>query len=440
MKKNENNKEIFVELIITPDCNQACSYCYLQKHKDELNPPETRNKEKIVENLHIILQHFIDEKLVLNRLDLFSGEIWGYPFGNKILDIILEYVKKGLQIRMISIPTNGSFAFSQDLADILSSYFVKYSIYNCKLNFSISYDGIALDNINRASLNKIDKNQQYLKILTDFMRKNEAGFHPMISFYGIENQIENYKSWIELLHTYFDYHDQKNNYGRVMQLETREHGWTDEKINEYLKWLKFLIDTDIKEYYDNDISTFGKVVSNKMTYERYLLNQGMTNPLIWNAYFPYFVGGSGSFLGCNYGASLNIRLGDLAIVPCHRTSYPNFILGHYKIKDNKIDGIECQNLPLTSASYVSSFKLKPICNTCALNNVCLRYCVGANYEQNQELFYPEEDNCKLQKAKTIFLYLYYKKLGFEIGLLNTAYRKLKETEPEVVSKWSIIIR
>ena len=31
-----------VELIIRPECNQKCSYCYITKYGNELYPPEKR--------------------------------------------------------------------------------------------------------------------------------------------------------------------------------------------------------------------------------------------------------------------------------------------------------------------------------------------------------------------------------------------------------------
>jgi sulfatase maturation enzyme AslB (radical SAM superfamily) len=42
-----SEKAVGLELIITSDCNLNCSYCYLNKHKDELYPKEFRNPETI---------------------------------------------------------------------------------------------------------------------------------------------------------------------------------------------------------------------------------------------------------------------------------------------------------------------------------------------------------------------------------------------------------
>ena len=39
-----------IELYITPECNQKCTYCYLQKHMEDLYPKEIRNKEQILKN------------------------------------------------------------------------------------------------------------------------------------------------------------------------------------------------------------------------------------------------------------------------------------------------------------------------------------------------------------------------------------------------------
>lgn len=259
----------------------------------------------------------------------------------------------------------------------------------------------------------------------------------MISPINIEQQIENYKLWIQYLEKYLESKNNKvSGYGRIMQLETREFGWTDDKIIEYLKWLKFLIDTDLEHYFHNDKELFFKVA---------LINdieifEDDYYPYI-GSYMPYRVDPSSHLLGCSLGRSIIVRLGDLAIVPCHRTSYPKFILGYYEVKDDKIVDVSCNNFPLANAIYVTSFLSKPKCTGCSIEKYCTKYCLGSNYEQNKELFYPEETNCNLQKATNIFLYLYYQKIGIKnYKNVNDCFKTMQKREPEVVTKWSTIIQ
>jgi hypothetical protein len=232
----------------------------------------------------------------------------------------------------------------------------------------------------------------------------------MISSHGIEHQIENLDAWIALFDKYYSHRHPMQVFGMLMQLETREQGWTTEKITYYLKWLKHLIDIDLNKYFEG----------NKNNFERYINNRTDQNELLKEAgyhdvqnclrpYLPYKInaGYSDGALGCSLGRNLVVRMGDLAIVPCHRTCYPKFILGHYEVENDKIVDISCENYSLASGIYVTGFNSKPFCYECALNHCCVKYCCGANYETHQELFYPEESNCELQKAKFVFLHLYY---------------------------------
>lgn len=435
--------EPVIELFLTPNCNQMCTYCYLQKNKEGLYPSEFNKKELILNNLHSILDYFVKEHIFIPRLDLFSGEIFGYPFGNQIFDIILEYQEKGLEIGMISLPTNASFCFSPDIIAIMESYIVKFANYSTNLSISVSYDGPVLDLESRPVLGKkIHKDEQYLDNLCTFMQKHHYGFHPMISPYGIEKQIDNYKEWIKLIKKYFPVKYPLQNHGLIMQLETREQGWTFEKITEYLKWLKFLIDTDIKEFFEDNLDDFKSFVVDKKRTDTILREKGYIPDGTWSPYFPYNIDNHNAYLGCSLGKTIMIRVGDLAIVPCHRTSYSKYLLGHYVLDDNgAITGVKCDNFALTSAIYVTGFLTKPVCSTCAIGKYCIKYCMGANHEANQELFYPEESNCELQKAKIYFLYLYFNKLGItNHKQLNEAYEALKTQEPEVINKWYNVIQ
>lgn len=427
-----------LEFFITPYCNQKCNYCYLMKHKEDLYPSNISDNKIILKNLRIFLDYCLEKKyFYIKQVDLFSGEIWGYPFGNQILDIILEYLDKGIQIKCLCIPSNCSFCNSKDFLKIIENYILQFKIRHCDLVFSISYDGVVLDNLSRPSLNQniFDKtNEKYIDNIFTFAEKYDFGFHPMISQFGIESQIENYAKWIELIKKYWGTKNFESTYGIVMQLETREVGWTDEKIVSYLKWLKFLIDTDIKEYFHNSPKDFC---------ETCLKDGYQGDSRFGGTYMPYSIQSMGPDLaGCDFATNLQLRLGDLAYVPCHRTSYKQFILGHYIVENNHIVDFYSENLPLMNSMYITGLRYKPFCIDCPLLTNCSKNCFGANFEANKELFYPEPSNCNLQKAKVIFMIHYYKKLGFidELPCLLTNKKLLKEKEPEVYNKWSIIIQ
>ena len=58
-KKNSNlmnlNKNS-LELIIRPECNQKCEYCYITQHGKELYP-QRLNKEETLHNIDLILDY-----------------------------------------------------------------------------------------------------------------------------------------------------------------------------------------------------------------------------------------------------------------------------------------------------------------------------------------------------------------------------------------------
>lgn len=426
----DGNNSIPLELFITPYCNQSCTYCYLQEHMDDLYPEEIRNNQLILKNLRKLLEYFVENKMCIPRIDLFSGEIWGWPFGNQVLDIILEYLDKGLIIHDLIVPSNCSFCQYDNLTEIIESYICKFFNYNCKVHFSISYDGEVIDNLNRPSKNQL-KQQDFCNKLFAFAKKFDFGFHPMIDANNIEYQIQNYDSWIENIKKNISLADQRKWYGNIMQLEVRDNKWTDEKILYYLSWLNYVINTDFDFFFDKNKDLFFKfLVSKKTVYEEY--NK--------RTYVPYILNTNGTSLGCQLGVSLIVRLGDLAIIPCHRTSYKKFILGYFEEENEKITGnLIANNISLANAIYGTGFFTKPKCSTCIMNHNCVKYCMGANYE-NQDLFFPVKENCELQKAKNIFLLNKYRDMGlFDSSSGEEAKKIFKNIEEmEIIAeKWKI---
>jgi len=97
-----------LELFITADCNQNCEYCYLKRY-DKLYPKEFRNSQIILKNLQILYDYILENQFQIPVIDFFSGEIWHSQFGHDILDITLEYIKKGMSIGYIMITSNCFF-------------------------------------------------------------------------------------------------------------------------------------------------------------------------------------------------------------------------------------------------------------------------------------------------------------------------------------------
>ena len=364
----ENNKIFRLELILTPDCNKECKYCYLQKNKDKMYPQETRDLNLILKNLDSLLNYYLKKDLKIRKLDLYSGEIWGSKFANSVFDTILKFIDNGLKINTIIIPSNGSFIFNDEYLSNVEYYINEFHQRKVELCYSLSYDGI-LDQENRPF--NIYTECQEDKIF-EFAQKYEFGFHPMISAYGIEKQIDNHWFWVEKMKKY-----SKNLLIDIMFLEVRDGGtWTKEKIQHYLAWLKVFAEWAIKEEFNNDY------LESLMQILRI-----SDNPL-GCSYVPFFQTINNNEISCSLTQSLVVRLGDLAVVPCHRLCYGKHIYGKYILKDDEIVGVKGKNVNLMHSNLLlgSSGYLK--CDICPFAQYCIKQCQGACFEFNKEPLYP----------------------------------------------------
>lgn len=105
-------------------------------------------------------------------------------------------------------------------------------------------------------------------------------------------------------------------------------------------------------------------------------------------------------------------MGDLAIVPCHRTSYDPLIYGNFIVENQKITGIYAKNVELANYIYSMNPSISMLkCSSCAYAPLCDKGCLGAQLERNHDLFLPCTSVCEMEKAKLKFLILKYDKMG-----------------------------
>ena len=247
-----------LELFITSSCNQKCEYCYLCKYEDSLYPKEIREQETILKNLQIFLNFLLENKVKIYSADLFSGEIWHTDFGLKVLELIYEYLMKGLQIRQFIVASNCSFIESKQHFFKIQKYIKLYREIGSSLDFSISIDGKINEDISR-QLKNGQRDEEFYDKLFSFAAYNHFGFHPMISACTIENAKENYL-WFK---NECKKHD-LNFYNAVMFLEVRNNDWTKEKLEHYADFLKFYID-DVSITYPKSLKFRNKVLEDLTT-------------------------------------------------------------------------------------------------------------------------------------------------------------------------------
>lgn len=405
-----------IELIIRPECNQQCEYCYITKHGKKLYPKRFTNEE-ILNNLKLILDYFfIEKKLYVKHWELFAGDLF---YDNLIFDIfdifypylknIYEHYSHLTEITNIMIPNNCSFIKSDEKIKKMQEYIDKFADIHCRIVLSASIDGKYAQGVRE----KDEYEDEYYEKLFTFFQKNQYGYHPMIYAGNIEHAIENYDWWLEQLEKY------NTNLYQPMLLEVRNPDeWTDEKIQAYLKLLKHIINRRIKMF-DNDIEEFtDHLFTNHMKvrekescgYDPIVfpdvsnLNQADTN-----------------IITCSFSENLHIRLGDLSIVPCHRMCYPQFVAGNYIVnkEKNKIIGIEGYNVTSYISMVTYNPSVAPGCVTCPIKTHCIKGCFGAQYEWTGEYLIPILSVCTLFKAKTAFLIKTY----YDLGVLKIAKEK-----------------
>lgn len=419
--KNFNSRKQF-ELFITSQCSGNCEYCYLIKHQEDLYPSNLLDKNQILNNLKLFCDWYKENKFKTS-IEIFSGEIIKNGFWFDIFDVLYDAFNDEKLIykpALIRLAENGDFLEDEVLIQKVQRYIDKFKDININIIFSLSIDGKYMDEINR----KRKRDDDYYKRAFDFCTKNFYAFHPMVAANNIEHWIENFDWW----------KSQKNSKAvidEIMMLEVRNNDWTKEKIQSYIEFLDHVIDYEFKKVdYNKDIfvkrifkldSYPGKGYRN---YSLHLLNNIYDNI-------------DKAAASCSINHSLCVRLGDLAIVPCHRTSYKDFISGYFKVKDNKIIGFECKNLEILQAINTWGRFIGPKCQTCFNKYYCPGPCFGSNYENTNDLFITPDSVCNLLKSKTLFMLVKFDSLGLfpyiekylskeNYDTIKYTYNKLKE--------------
>ncbi len=409
-----------LELYVTAACNQKCEYCYLVRHK-ELYPREAMEPETIKKNMKIFLDWCLGQGFSFNKIDLFSGEIWHYEFGWEILDILLSYIRRGLRVKSVMIPTNASFALSDRATVEIMNRIEDYGNAGCCLQFSGSIDGGFSDGLTRQgndARQTLEKNSgDFYDRFFSFWRQFGFLFHPMVSAENVKYWKENFQWWEDRCEKYgYDV------FRDVMMLEVRNDGWTDENIRDYTDFLDFLIDKFLTERCGGDV----KKLANHLFLTDIFTPGG-------SGYINFGLTKSDAFQGCTVSDMLTVRLGDLAIPPCHRTAYDELLYGKFQVENGKIVGIEEHNPQIASRILLQdSILCSPGCDRCPYSYFCLRGCYGAQREVEKDPFMPIESVCCLFKGKIDFLIDKYEKIGVwdvlrNLSPANARYEAAKET-------------
>ena len=389
-----------LEIYLTALCNQNCEYCYLIKHANSIYPREFDNKELIMKNLGILYQWIIDEQFFIPRIEFFSGEIWHSQYGLDVLQLTYDYLKKGMKVNSILIPSNCSFLLDEIQTAKIQQYIDDMKQIGVNLLFSISVDGAVIENQMRPLNSKIEKTEEFYERMFMFAYHNNFGFHPMIAAKSVKYWIENFKWWKKKCAEY-----NMNVYQSVMMLEVRNDDWTDEAIEDYNQFMNFLIDEIVK---DNDYNI--EKYSNALCH--YRLEPTDKDKPTPTGYIPYSFLTCDTFPGCTVANSLTVRIGDLAICPCHRTAYNKNLYGWFVVDNDKIIDIKANNPQMAIKILTSNHNLCLFeCDVCPYRLFCLKGCYGAQMEASADPVVNIPGVCKFFRSKFDNLINKYQEIG-----------------------------
>ena len=415
--------EKILELYIKSQCPSNCSYCYLAKHGKELYPYELQNEENILKNLGIIIDWYITNRFKC-AISLFSGEIICSGLAFKIFDIMLEKWKDtDYRPSAIMFPENADFIHKKpELMPKVDEYIQKFTDLDIEFTFSLSVDGKYMDE-NRS---RADRPHNFYENVIGFASHHYFAFHPMVSAYNIEKWKDNYDWW--------NGPEVPSHVGdRMMTLEVRNDDWTEEKITQYLEFLDHVINTEFERKAFGDKERFARRIVQKENYP----NKGYDMIALPNFFNDSNLDNNG--IGCSIKNALSIRVGDLAIVPCHRLSYEQFITGKLLTENNKIVGFEGGNWEILSAILSWNRATAHKCSKCEVNKWCMGPCFGSNFESTNEIFITPQSVCNLFRVKIMFLIMKYYDMGlfpyFEKLLSEKHYKDLLKFKNDLEAKF-----
>lgn len=425
-----------IELIIRPECNQKCQYCYITNHGDELYPKEERlDKKQILSNLNAILDYIYHQKKnIVKDIQLFAGDLLYDDLICDILDLLYKYLYESYsqwaqiyqKIRaVIVIPTNfHGFVKNDELYEKMKDYIKKMNDIDISLCFSCSTDG----KYAVSAREQMVFDDEYWTEYFERAFQLNSGYHPMVSAETIENSIENFDWWIENLERVY-FHEHLNDRPcfkprMPFMLEVRNDNWTDEKIEYYLKFLEHIIQWRLS-LVNNNIEKFAKSLYYD---EQHDPQQQIPDYDIIR--IKAFAGSNVERLGCGLQRDIILNIQNLTIVPCHRLAYKQFLGGKFITDENNliIDVIPYNISQYLTLKYFKQ-QVLPKCESCENKYFCLRGCIGSQYEYSGELYYPIPCVCKLFKAKTDYLIKTYS----ELGIFKTAAKNNYLTQLDIDS-------
>lgn len=413
-KEKRTQREFYsnLEIIVTPDCNLACTYCYVRRHSAKLYPEEIKNLDDIRNNTSLLVEWLIENKLVPNAIELFSGSLFSQQVGWDVLEILYnKYSSVGEELRPfeIVIPTNFTFLIDDETTKRVEDIFHRFQNIGIRFHLSGSVEGKYMEQNRPFKQNlklgtgtnehiyipnsKEPRDDEYYEKVFAFCKKYKFGLHPMVYSRNIENWKQNYVWFQEMLKKH------KIRFNSFMMLEVRNEEWTEKQLAEFSSFIEFAVDYVFKNIFKENKKDFLKFMKEEMVVKSIFDSCFSKNIL--------------TGISCSIQQAVYVRAGDLHIVPCHRTSYTGLEYGKFVTSDNKIVDIEGLNIELMTQILTFDHRTLSMCENCVIKEVCNQTCLGANLESTGELFAPPPSVCRLSYARILGAVRAIKNIGLE---------------------------
>lgn len=372
-----------IELIISPECNLGCKYCYLHRYRKDIFPASCFDHDLTIQNLHKILNW-----LTINdyccELEIFSGELFGQEIGYEVMEIIYEWAKntpKERRVPMITIPTNFTFIMSEEHTNKVGNLIERFREIDVCLGLSASFDGKYMEE-NRPFLpNSLDikfngvRDDDYYDRCFAFCQKYGCGLHPMVYSKNIEKWPQNFDWFQEKMEEY------DLLWESLYLLQVRNEDWNTEQIKHCTDFIEHLY-----------AFAWEKVGHDPSLLVSWILKGQGFNILGQ----PYTTCGRG--ITCGIQSQFGIRVSDLMVYPCHRLGYKDFYQGQFVDDDRTGLKFMCMNVESLVTTYTLHKESFPYCAQCPINKLCTGQCLGACYESNSNMFVPIPSVCALHHA------------------------------------------
>lgn len=181
-----------------------------------------------------------------------------------------------------------------------------------------------------------------------------------------------------------------NNSGVVINqyIEQDTKFWDNKNIKEYLKYINFLLDTNLKNNNLNLLFSTNLPIG--------LIDQHNIDNLNCKK-------------NCCFQKSFNILLIDFSINLCHKFQYDDQIIGYLKPNEKEdIFTVESKILPLVMLNTHLKRTSTPHCEDCVFINICKGFCFFESYKICFNPIIPIKETCNLKKSKYIFIFHYLK--------------------------------